>query len=165
MENRNGDPSTLAVCGCCRVSDSGCSHFPTKSPTAEEKVAQAERQEVVLLQQLWVSHCRQWGSAQGLLQAQSVIAEPALFGTHINWSHFIIPSLRNLVWVVEMVTVMGERWRWHLTHLSLQDKTEGSGQGAGLLWEHRSGRNQSPSKANEGLSLASTHTFQSRPPH
>lgn len=53
MENGNGDPSTLAACGCCCVSDSGCSH--SLPPSLPQKVAQAERQEVVLLQQCWVS--------------------------------------------------------------------------------------------------------------
>lgn len=40
----------LALCGCCRESDSGCFDFPTKSPAAKKKVAQAWRQEVVLQQ-------------------------------------------------------------------------------------------------------------------
>lgn len=42
-------------CGCCHVSGSGCSHSPTQSPTAEQKVAQAEGPEVLLLHQGWVS--------------------------------------------------------------------------------------------------------------
>ena len=51
----------LALLRYCRESDSGCSHFPTKSPAAKKKAAQVGRQEVVLLQQRQVSMLRAGG--------------------------------------------------------------------------------------------------------
>lgn len=114
----NGDPSTLAVCGCCCVRlwlfslSHQVSHSWAESGTGWEARSGSS-------QQGWVSMLL---AGRDLLRASfkhRVTAEPARSGTRRTWPHFIIPSLRNLVLVVEMITVMGERWRWHVSHLSL----------------------------------------------
>lgn len=118
MENGNGDPSTLAVCGCCVCQTLAVLTLPPSLPQLRRKWHRLRGKKWFSCSSSGYPTAGRWGSAQGSFK-QSVTAEPARFGTHMNWSHFTIPSLRNLVLVVEMVIVMGERWRWHLSHPSL----------------------------------------------